>query len=133
MYSCITRRSRAIIENILEGPAFYIRINQDILKMKKVIVLGLIAILLIMMAGCAPGPNTLANIPDEQGHVAGIWLGLWHGIIAPVTFVISIFDKNVQMYDVHNDGNWYNFGFLLGMAVFFGAGSGGVVSRRKRR
>ena len=25
------------------------------------------------------------------------------------------------MYDVHNDGNWYNFGFLLGMGVFFGA------------
>ena len=36
--------------------------------MKKVFVLGLIAILLIMMAGCAPGPNTLANTTDEQGH-----------------------------------------------------------------
>lgn len=100
--------------------------------MKKVLVLGLIAILLIMMASCAPGPNTLANTPDEQGQVAGVWLGLWHGLIAPVTFVISFFDKNVQVYDVHNDGNWYNLGFLLGMAVFFGAGSGGVVSRRWR-
>ena len=55
------------------------------------------------------------------------------GLIAPVTFVVSLFDKNVQMYDVHNDGNWYNFGFLLGMAVFFGAGSGSAVSRRWRR
>jgi uncharacterized spore protein YtfJ len=100
---------------------------------KKVFVLGLIAILLIMMAGCAAGPNPQANTPDEQGHVAGVWLGLWHGIIAPVTFVISLFDKNVQMYDVHNNGNWYNFGFLLGMGVFFGATSGGFVSRRYRR
>ena len=100
--------------------------------MKKVLVLSLIAIVFILMAGCAPGPNPQANTPDEQGHVAGVWLGLWHGIIAPVTFVISLFDKNVQMYAVHNNGNWYNFGFLLGMAVIFSAGSGGVVSRRWR-
>jgi hypothetical protein len=38
----------------------------------------------------------------------------------------------VQMYDVHNDGKWYNFGFLLGIAVIFGAISGGVFSRRWR-
>jgi hypothetical protein len=102
------------------------------MKMKKVVVFGLIALVLIMLAGCAAGPNPQANTPDEQGQVAGVWLGLWHGIIAPITFVISLFDKTVQMYDVHNDGNWYNFGFLLGMAVFFGATSGGFVSRRWR-
>ena len=101
--------------------------------MKKILVLGLIAILLLMMAGCTAGPNPQADTPDKQGQVAGVWLGLWHGLIAPVTLVISLFDKNVQMYDVHNNGNWYNFGFLLGMAVFFGAGSGGLVSRRWRR
>jgi hypothetical protein len=101
--------------------------------MNKVLVLGLVAILLIIMAGCTAGPNPQANTPDDQGHVAGVWLGLWHGIIAPVTFVISLFNPDIQMYDVHNNGNWYNFGFLLGMGVFFGATSGGFVSRRYRR
>jgi hypothetical protein len=103
------------------------------MKIKTVFLMGLIAILFIMAAGCVAGPNTLANTPDNRGQVAGVWLGLWHGIIAPVTFVISLFDPNVQMYDVHNDGAWYNFGFLLGLGVFFGATSGGFVSRRWRR
>jgi uncharacterized lipoprotein YajG len=33
--------------------------------MKKVLVLGLIAILLIMIAGCTAGPNPQANTPDD--------------------------------------------------------------------
>ena len=32
----------------------------------------------------APGPNPLLNTADEHGRVAGIALGLWHGIISPV-------------------------------------------------
>lgn len=69
--------------------------------------------MLIMMAGCAAGPNTLTNTPNEQGRVAGVWLRLWHGVIAPVTFTISLFYKNVQMYDVYKGGTWYNIGFLV--------------------
>ena len=41
-------------------------------------------------------------------------MGLWHGFISPVTFVISIFSRNVRLYEVHNNGTWYNFGFVLG-------------------
>lgn len=103
------------------------------MKMKKAFLMGLIVILFIMAAGCVAGPNPQVNTPDDQGHVAGVWLGLWHGIIAPFTFVISLFDPNVQMYDVHNNGDWYNLGFLLGMGVFFGAIGGGLVSGRYRR
>ena len=61
----------------------------------------------------APGPNPLVNTADATGRVAGILLGLWHGIISPVTLVISFFNKGVQMYEVHNDGSQYNLGFLL--------------------
>jgi len=46
-------------------------------------------------------------------------LGIWHGIISPVTLVISFFNKDIQMYEVHNDGSQYNLGFLLGIVILF--------------
>jgi hypothetical protein len=35
------------------------------------------------------------------------------------------------MYEVHNNGGWYNLGFLLGLIIIFG-GSGGGAARRRR-
>jgi hypothetical protein len=65
----------------------------------------------------APGPNPLVNQPDEAGLVARAGAGLWHGIIAPVTLVLSFFNSDVHMYEVHNAGSEYDLGFLLGLAV----------------
>jgi hypothetical protein len=105
--------------------------------MKKLFVLVLSVILLITMAGCGPdtnievntpdasiqlntpGVNPLANEPAENGRVAGVLQGLWHGLIAPVTLIMSFFNENVQMYEVHNDGKEYNLGYLLGVALVF--------------
>jgi uncharacterized spore protein YtfJ len=101
--------------------------------MKKVFTLGLTAIMLFMMVGCMAGPNTLANTPDKQGRIGGLGLGIWHGLIAPVTFVISLFNNDVHMYDVHNNGNQYNIGFILGLVLFFSLGTGSIFSRRWRR
>jgi hypothetical protein len=101
--------------------------------MKKALVLILVAVLLLTLAGCAASPNALTNTPDASGKVAGFWLGLWHGIIAPFTLIISLFSKTVVMYEVHNNGAWYNFGFLLGMIILCGGGGGGVVARRRTR
>lgn len=63
--------------------------------------------------------------------MAGFWLGLWHAIIAPVTFVISLFTETVNVYEVHNNRNWYNFGFVLGAGILLGGGAAG--SRRGTR
>jgi len=85
----------------------------------------------LLVAGCAPGPNTLAqvNTPDP----AGFWLGLWQGAISPITFLISLFNDNVNIYEVYNNGNWYNFGFMIGVSVAFGgAGSGTAAGSRRR-
>ncbi len=79
----------------------------------------------------APGPNPQANTPNELGRVAGIWMGIWHGFIAPVTLVISFFNENVQMYEVHNDGSQYNLGFLLGLIIFCGVLA--LLGRRRRK
>jgi len=68
----------------------------------------------------APGPNPFMNRPGVTGAVAGILLGLWHGIISPITLILSFLNHNVQMYEVHNDGAPYNLGFFLGIALLVG-------------
>lgn len=94
---------------------------------KKLAGVGVVLFVLVVLAGCAAGTNTAAG-PAGDGDVAGFWLGLWHGIIAPITFIISLFDNDVNMYEVHNNGNWYDFGFVLGAGILFGGG--GASTRR---
>ena len=68
-----------------------------------------------------PGPNPLLGTADAHGRPAGFWLGLWHGIISPITLIASFVSKqNVQMYEVHNEGVLYNLGFFLGLLVMPG-------------
>ncbi len=90
--------------------------------MKKVLLILSAAGILILLAGCAAGPNTLAGTEDQAGETAGFLLGIWHGIIAPVTLAISIFSDKITMYEVHNSGLFYNLGFLVGMAITLGGG-----------
>ncbi|HET6451438.1 MAG TPA: hypothetical protein VFI08_09005 [Spirochaetia bacterium] len=85
----------------------------------------------LVLASCAPGANELAHVPGRTGIVAGFWRGLWNGVIAPVTFIISLFNSNVQMYDVHNNGAWYNLGFFIGITALFGGGAGSAARRRR--
>jgi hypothetical protein len=100
--------------------------------MSKTLALGILVVFVIMMLSlsCAPGPNDVAKTPDKEGKVAGFWRGLWHGLISPITFVISIFSKSVNFYEVHNNGGWYNFGFVIGAGLFL---SGGILGRRRKR
>ncbi|HLS24531.1 MAG TPA: hypothetical protein VK063_01505 [Beutenbergiaceae bacterium] len=78
-------------------------------------VAGLILLVLLTLSACAAGAN-----PAQMPEGAGFWLGLWHGIILPVTFIISLFTDSVSIYEVDNNGNWYDFGFVLGLALFSG-------------
>ena len=134
---------------------------------KKLFFFVLMAVMLVMVAGCAPGtvaqintpvpnaqagtpapngqidvpgvsiqinvpgPNPLVNTADAHGRVAGILLGIWHGIISPITLVVSFINPNMQMYEVHNDGSQYNLGFLFGVALVF-AILGAIVGSRRR-
>lgn len=102
--------------------------------MKPVIVILVLFVLLILLTGCAPGPNQAEDTAQADGEqAAGFWLGLWHGVIAPITFVISLFNSDVGMYEVHNNGGWYNFGFLFGLASVWGGGGGGAAAARRSR
>ena len=103
--------------------------------MKKSLVLMLI--LLVFLAACGPGrdlevttpdstirlttpsANPELNKPNEDGVVAGLLLGLWHGVIAPIMLVGSFFNPATQIYEVHNNGVEYNLGYLIGVALIF--------------
>jgi len=88
--------------------------------MKKTYLLCLVFLGGLFLTGCAAGPNTAAHIPAADGSLAGFWLGLWHGMVAPVTVIISLFSDNVNLYEVHNNGGWYNFGFVFGAGILLG-------------
>src|SRR5512144_2409333 len=99
--------------------------------------LTLILILVFTLSACGPGrrldvttpdttfhlttpsPNPEQNTPDAFGRVAGILLGLWHGIIAPIMLIGSFFNPDMQIYEVHNNGAEYNLGYLFGVALVF--------------
>jgi hypothetical protein len=74
----------------------------------------------------APGSNPIENSENMDGRVAGFWQGLWHGFIVPFTFLMSLFKEDVGVYELHNNGAWYNFGFALGTILSFSGGSGMV-------
>jgi len=87
-------------------------------------------VIAVVLAGCAAGPDTASH---AAGAGAGFWLGLWHGLISPVTFVVSLFNSDVNLYEVQNNGNWYNLGFMLGVsAAFTGAGRSSAAAHPRR-
>ena len=53
---------------------------------------------------------------------AGFWGGLWHGIIAPITFLVSLFVGGVSIYETNNNGRWYEFGFMLEIGAYSAGG-----------
>jgi len=84
-----------------------------------------LVLLVLILAACTATQSPEATVAGEPGF----WLGLWHGFIAPVTFVISVFTDAVRVYAVPNLGRWYDFGFMLGIGGF----SGGVFAGSRRR
>jgi len=90
---------------------------------------GLLAGLALLLAACAPGVNTIA----ATGQGAGFWLGLWHGFICPIAFLVSLFNDHVGVYEVHNNGHWYDLGFVLGVVTAASVFHGPTYARRRAR
>jgi hypothetical protein len=83
------------------------------MKTKKVLILTVsFLIAVILLSSCAEVQHIEAC---RTGQTYGFFGGLWHGIIAPVTFFISLFSDNVAVWAVNNNGGWYTFGFLIGV------------------
>ena len=85
----------------------------------------------LALTACAATQASDAVAPAAPGFL----LGLWHGFIFPVAWIVSLFASNVAIYAVPNNGGWYDFGYFLGIVVF-GVGakkSGERVVYRDRR
>lgn len=78
--------------------------------------LFLFTIIIILFSSCAEVQNNLQ--PCLKGDVFGFWGGLWHGSIAGITFIISLFRDDITVWAVNNNGGWYTFRFLLGVGGF---------------
>jgi hypothetical protein len=90
---------------------------------------------LLLLAGCAATQSAAAVQPQAPGFL----LGLWHGFIFPVAWIVSLFMPDVAVFGqepkftlsaclagsrraVPNQGGWYDFGYFIGV-VFLGAGA----------
>lgn len=83
---------------------------------------------LTLLAACATQTGEVV-----QPEAPGFLLGLWHGFIFPVAWVVSLFMPEASVYAVPNNGGWYDFGFFIGV-VFLGVGArkSRVVTRRRK-
>jgi hypothetical protein len=63
------------------------------------------------------GPGSRYQVPGTPP--AGFLAGLWHGLITPITFIVSLFTPSVRIYETRNSGRWYDFGFVIGLSFSF--------------
>ena len=80
------------------------------MKKNKLIILTLFALIL---TSCAHTLNIEKCLPNSEP--LGFWYGVWHGMIVQFSFIVSLFSDNITIYDVNNNGAWYNFGFVFGI------------------
>ena len=96
---------------------------------KSAVAVMLLALVLLVAAGCAPGNERWAAGVNK----AGFWAGLWHGLIVLVTFVVSWFTNQVGIYEPHNVGFGYNIGYVIGLLISLGGCARGATRRRRRK
>jgi len=85
--------------------------------------LPLLIVALFVLSSCAAGDAKFDINP------AGFWMGLWHGFISLFTFIISLFNDHVSIYEINNSGKLYDLGFVLGIAMFYGGSCKGSCRR----
>jgi len=72
----------------------------------------------LLLAGCIATEAPTAVAPTAPGF----WMGVWHGFIFPVAFIVSLFTDDIAVYAVPNNGTWYDFGYFVGIC-FLGVGA----------
>lgn len=70
----------------------------------------------LFLASCATQPIGSVYSPP------GFLFGLLHGFLIFFSFIGSLF-TDFRIYAFPNSGGWYDFGYLIGAAMFLGGGS----------
>ncbi len=94
------------------------------MKYKNALWATILFIALATLTGCIPGDGR-----NTVQKPAGFFWGIWHGWVAPISLIISIFKKNIRLYEAFNNGWLYDFGFYI--AVISGFGGLSLFRRRK--
>lgn len=89
-------------------------------KFRYLLVFLYVVLVVVLFTSCADVTNIQSCVTVEPYGFLG---GLWHGLIAPFSFIGSLFSDNIAIYAVNNTGGWYDFGFVLGSGILFGGGS----------
>lgn len=106
--------------------AAYRAAGEIVMKFFKILVICLVLLaLLASLASCVPGDGV-----NHEKRRAGFFTGIWHGWIAPISLIYSIFNRNISIYEIHNNGFWYDLGYY--MAVISGFGGLAIFRRRGR-
>lgn len=95
---------------------------------KKIILIILIVSMVFLLSGCIPGDGSYT-----RNNPASLLSGVWHGWIAPISLILSIFDNTTSIYEVVNTGFWYDFGFYMAIISGFGGLSFSRSRKRRRR
>jgi hypothetical protein len=77
----------------------------------------------LALAACAAGSSQSAQATGG-GPIALLALGIWHGIIAPITLIVEILNKFApglvpvrwHMYETGASSALYDLGFYFGLA-----------------
>jgi len=77
-----------------------------------------------MLIGCFAGTKDTGDKP------AGLFLGIWHGWIAPLSLILEIFNSDIRIYEPNNRGFLYDLGFYISIIAGFGSIS---LFRRKKK
>ncbi|WP_294123159.1 hypothetical protein [Sphingomonas sp.] len=72
----------------------------------------------LALAACVATESANAVQPNAPGFL----LGVWHGFIFPVSFILSLFVDKIDVYAVPNNGHFYDFGYFVGIC-FLGVGA----------
>lgn len=91
--------------------------------MKRALIVIFAVMMLLALTGCVPGDGR-----NTHKNPAGFFWGVWHGWVAPVSLILSLFNDNIRIYETANTGWWYDFGFYISII----SGFGGLSLFRKR-
>ncbi len=82
---------------------------------------GLFVFVFLFLSGCA---DSVTFTEAAKIQAVGFWYGLWHGLILPFSWIVSLFRDSTAIYAIYNNGGWYDFGFILGCSALAGSSSG---------
>lgn len=96
----------------------------------------LIVVACCLLCSCTAYRNVLKDSPAVDGSIAGFWLGLWHGVISPFTFAVSLFCDDVNNTRPITTEVGTTSVYLWGVLIVFGSvgrasAEEGMQERRK--